>query len=137
VRLSPTLWNFIGRLIVAQMHSLTYPDPLLHQICYAAIMITSITIVQQEYRAPQLTPSIVRQAKALNITGTYIFIAGFVIWNLGLRMIVNSYCSSRFKATKTSDNMYCDNLTAWRLDIGEYLGGLIQGDRALLTPPIE
>jgi len=86
---------------------LAYPDPLLHQVCYAAIMITSVILVQQDYRAPQVTPAMVRQAKALNVAGTCTFLAGFLVWNL--------------------DNMYCQNLTAWRRDIGEYFGGLIQG----------
>ena len=97
-------------------------------------MITSIILIQQDYRAPQLTPPIVRQARALNVTGTYTFIAGFVIWNLGLHLIMNLvYRSGPFKANEPPDNIYCDNLTAWRLDTGEYLGGLIQGDHTLLA----
>lgn len=32
-----------------------------------------------------------------------------------------------------SDNIYCHNLTAWRRDIGEYFGGLIQGNCAIFS----
>lgn len=47
-------------------------------------MVTSIMQVQQDYHAPQLSASIVKQAKKLNVSGTLIFLAGFAIWNLGL-----------------------------------------------------
>ena len=122
----------MGRSVGSELpntNSLAYPDPLLHQVCYAAIMITSIILVHQDYRAPQLTSGMVQQARALIVTGTYTFIAGFVMWNLGLYMIV--IIIVRLKPMKDPDNIYCDSLTAWRRDIGEYLGGLVQGDRVL------
>jgi len=87
---------------MSNTNSLAYPDPLLHQVCYAAIMITSVILIQQDYRAPQLTPAMVLQAKALNVAGTCTFLAGFIVWNLGSYKIVNLlHHDGPFKSTGT------------------------------------
>lgn len=46
-------------------------------------MIAATILVQRAYKAPQLTPDIVKQAKSLNVSGTLIFLTGFAIWNVG------------------------------------------------------
>lgn len=74
---------FSGGTEASSVRSLAYPDPLLHQVCYAAIMIACVVLVQEDYRAPQLSPATIQQAKDLNLYGTIIFVAGFVIWNIG------------------------------------------------------
>lgn len=73
-------------------YSLAYPNPLLHQVCYAAIMITSVFLVYGNYNSPALSPAMVRQAKDLNVSGAIIFLAGFTIWNIGIcdsKVIIN------------------------------------------------
>lgn len=65
------------------VRSLAYPDPLLHQVCYAAIMIACVVLAQEDYRAPQLSSATIQQAKDLNLYGSIIFVAGFAIWNIG------------------------------------------------------
>jgi len=86
---------------------LAYPDPILHQICYAVIQTASIFRLWFLYKSERLTPAMVKQSKALLNTGTIIFLLGFFVWNL--------------------DNIFCDNITFWRRNVSEYLGWISQG----------
>jgi len=90
---------------------LTYPDPVLHQVCYAIIQIISTIRVRFMHQSPRITsyPDITRNSRYLLNSGILIFLLGFLIWNL--------------------DNMFCDQISFWRTNasLGQYFGWASQG----------
>jgi dihydroceramidase len=73
---------------------LLFPNPVYHQIAYAAI---TLTIVWKQYTLGKAIPrqsSLQRDALYLLKSGAVLEIMGFVIWNL--------------------DNLFCEGVTAWR-----------------------
>jgi len=90
---------------------LKYPNPVLHQIAYAAIEICStVQTVRLFKRLPSSTPEQIRnraECKRHFVGGIFTFLLGFAIWNV--------------------DNIFCAQLTVFRSHHGELVGALTQG----------
>ncbi|CAE6435044.1 unnamed protein product [Rhizoctonia solani] len=95
---------------------LYYPNPILHQVCFGVIQLTSTYRTILLFRtAPSSVPQAdLRAAKHYILTGSLLFVLAFGIWNV--------------------DNVWCDTWTAlrsraWTLQggIGELVGAVTQG----------
>jgi len=90
---------------------LRYPNPVVHQVAYGCIQAVSISQLVGIFK--NLPIRTVEQARKREecrhnfITGTVTFLLGFVLWNL--------------------DNIFCDQLTAFRSRHGEVIGAFSQG----------
>ncbi|KAB5589483.1 Vesicle-associated membrane protein 7B [Ceratobasidium theobromae] len=88
--------------------SLYYPNPLLHQVCFAIINLSNTyrTILLFNSAPSTIPHSDLRAAKHYLVSGTLLFIVAFGIWNL--------------------DNVYCDTWT-WIRSSYLVLGPITQG----------
>ncbi|KZO92281.1 alkaline phytoceramidase [Calocera viscosa TUFC12733] len=82
-----------------------YPNPVFHQLAYAFVQVltTSRSIVLLR----RLPPILRKQCTRLLLSGTFIFLLGFAIWNV--------------------DNQFCDALTRYRGHYGDIVGAMTQG----------
>jgi len=90
---------------------LRYPNPILHQVAFAGIIfVSAFQWIQLFQSLPSVTASQVQNrvdCKRQFITGAVSFASGFVIWNI--------------------DNIFCNQLTAFRGRHGDIVGALSQG----------
>jgi dihydroceramidase len=91
--------------------STVYRNPVYHQIAFASIMLVSI--YRTNYLIGLLQPSkgidqcVKSTIVKLYWAGTATFLLGFLIWNL--------------------DNVFCQNLTTWKVAIGWPFAFLLEG----------
>ncbi|KZT55676.1 alkaline phytoceramidase [Calocera cornea HHB12733] len=82
-----------------------YPNPVFHQLAYAFIQLLT---TMRSYALLQRLPTAVRKhCTHLLLSGTFIFLLGFAIWNV--------------------DNQFCDALTRYRGHYGDVVGAFTQG----------
>ena len=90
--------------------SMMYRNPVYHQVTFGLLMfiITARTewIIKQYAGKAIPTPEIKKLRRTL-LVGTVTFSLGFVVWNL--------------------DNLFCDNITAWKYKIGWPAAFLLEG----------
>ncbi|CAE6432004.1 unnamed protein product [Rhizoctonia solani] len=97
---------------------LYYPNPVLHQICFGVIILTSTyrTVLLFKTAPPTVPAADLRAARHYIITGSLLFVLAFTVWNV--------------------DNVWCDTWTALRAKlwsgkswsgVGALVGAVTQG----------
>jgi hypothetical protein len=93
--------------------SLKYPNPVIHQLAYAALQVASyIKIRQLMQQLPNDTPASkarYQECQRNFYIGLGTFLLGFAIWNV--------------------DNIFCDGITSIRAERGEFWSAVTQGWR--------